>query len=140
MNAWKFAKVQKKYTQVLYTGVQVTAQEDLVVLGASTGSAALESTVEEKTQVFQAFSQKLQRIDAHYAWFLIKNCLYMPRLLYVLRTSPCFKLCEKLSCRVQRARADIKYHQSPPTKLEGVGLWIVVSCNFFLKVVLLTTI
>ena len=96
MNAWKFAKVQKKYTQVLYTGVQVTAQEDLVVLGASTGSAALESTVEEKTQVFQAFSQKLQRIDAHYAWFLIKNCLYMPRLLYVLRTSPCFKLCENL--------------------------------------------
>ena len=77
-------------------GIQVTELEDLVVLGVPIGSAALQSTVEEKTQVFQAFSQKLQRIDAHYALFLIKNCLHMPRLLYVLRTSPCFKLREKL--------------------------------------------
>ena len=52
--------------------------------------------MEEKTQVFKAFSQKLQKIDAHYALFLIKNCLHMLRLLYVLRTSLCFKLCQKL--------------------------------------------
>ena len=77
-------------------GVQVTELEGLVVLGAPIGSAALESTVEEMTQVFQAFSQKLQRTDAHYALFSIKKCLHMPRLLYVLRTSPCFKLREKL--------------------------------------------
>ena len=77
-------------------GVQVTDLEDLVVLGTPIGSADLESTVEEKTQVFQAFSQKIQRLDAHYALFLIKNCSHMPRLFYVLRTSPCFKLFEKL--------------------------------------------
>ena len=83
--------ILSKFSEVC-PGVQVTELEDLVVLGAPFGSAALESTVEEKTQVFQAFSQKLQRIDAHYARFLIKNCLHMPRLLYFLRTSPCFKL------------------------------------------------
>ena len=90
-------------------GVQVTELEDLVVLGAPIGSAALESTVEEKTQFFQAFSQKLQRIDAHYALFLIKNCLHMPRLLYVLRTSPCFKLCEKLQRIDNYLRASLEY-------------------------------
>ena len=87
--------ILSKFSEV-YIGVQVTEFEDLVVPGAPIGSAALESTVEEMTQVFKAFSQKLQRIDAHYALFVIKNCLHMPRLLYVLRTFPCFKLCEKL--------------------------------------------
>ena len=89
-------------------GVQVTELEDLVVLGAPIGNAALESTVEEKTQVCQGFSQKLQRIDAHYALFLIKNCLHMPRLLYVLRTSPCFKLCEKLQRIANYLRASLE--------------------------------
>ena len=88
-------------------GVQVTELEDLVVLGAPVGSAALESTVEEKIQVFQDFSQKLQRIDAHYALFLIKNCLHIHRLLYVLRTCPCFKLCEKLQ-RIDYLRASLE--------------------------------
>ena len=55
--------ILSKFSEVC-AGVQVTELEDLVVLGAPIGSAALESTVEEKTQVFQAFSQKLQRIDA----------------------------------------------------------------------------
>ena len=89
-------------------GVQVAELEDLVVLGAPIGSAALESTVEEKTQVFKAFSQKLQRIDAHFALFLIRNCLHMPRLLYVLRTSPCFKLCEELQCIDNYLRASLE--------------------------------
>ena len=118
----------------LCPGVQVTELEDLVVLGAPIGSAALESIVEEKTQVFQAFSQKLQRIDAHYALFLIKNRLHMPRLLYVLRTSPCFKLCEKLQridnylraslesiCNVSLSESRDK-QVFLPVKLGGMGI------------------
>ena len=60
--------ILSKFSEVC-PGVQVTELEDLVVLGAPIGGAALESTVEEKTQVFQAFSQKFQRIDAHFALF-----------------------------------------------------------------------
>ena len=55
--------ILSKFSEVC-PGVQVTELEDLVVLGAPIGSVALESTVEEKTPVFQAFSQKLQRIEA----------------------------------------------------------------------------
>ena len=122
-----------KFSEVC-PGVQVTELEDLIVLVAPIGSAALESTVEEKTQVFQAFSQKLQRIDAHYAMFLIKNCLHMPRLLYVLCTSPCFKLCEKLQridnylraslesiCNVSLSESRDK-QVFLPVKLGGMGI------------------
>ena len=125
--------ILSKFSEVC-PGVQVTELEDLVVLGAPIGSAALESTVEEKTQVFQAFSQKLQRIGAHYALFLIKNCLHMPRLLYILRTSPCFKLCEKLQridnylraslesiCNVSLSESRDK-QVFLPVKLGGMGI------------------
>ena len=99
--------ILSKFSEVC-PGVQVAELEDLVVLGVPIASKALESTVEEKTQVFQAFPQKLQGIDAHYALFLIKNCLYMLRLLYVLRTSPCFKLCEKLQRLDNYLRASLE--------------------------------
>ena len=125
--------ILSKFSEVC-PGVQVTALKDLVVLGAPISSAALESTVEEKTQVFKAFSQKLQRIDAHYALFLIKNCLHMPKLLYDLRTSPCFKLCEKLQridnylraflesiCNVSLSKSRDK-QVFLPVKLGGMGI------------------
>ena len=99
--------ILSKFSEVC-AGIQVRELEHLVVLGTPIGIAALESTVEEKTQVFQAFSQNLQRIDAHYALFLIKKCLHMTRLLYVLRTSPCFKLCEKLQRIANYPRASLE--------------------------------
>ena len=99
--------ILSKFSEVC-PGVQVTELEDPVVLGATIGSTALESTVEEKTLVFQTFSQKLQSVNAHYALFLIKNGFHMPRLLYVLRTSPCFKLCEKLQGIDNYVRASLE--------------------------------
>ena len=30
------------------------------------------------------------KLDAHYGFCLLKNCSNMPKLLYFLRTSPCF--------------------------------------------------
>ena len=125
--------ILSKFSEVC-PGVHVTELEDVVVLGTLIGSAALESTVEEKTQVLQAFSQKLRMIDAHYALFLIKNCLHMPRLLYVLRTSPCFKLCEKLQRIDNYLRASLESMCSDslsesrdkqvfqPVKLGGMGI------------------
>ena len=133
--------ILSKFSEVC-PGVQVTELEDLVVLGAPIGSAALESTVEEKTQVLQAFYQKLQRIDADYALFLIKNSLHMPRLLYVLRTSPCFKLCEKLQridnylraslesiCNVSLSESRDK-QVFLPVKLGGMGIPSAVLTTF----------
>ena len=66
--------------------------------------------------------------------FLIENCLHMPRLLYVLRTSLCFKLCEKLQridnylraslesiCNVSLSESRDK-QVFLPVKLGGMGI------------------
>ena len=34
--------------------------------------------------------ERLKSLDSHDAFFLLKNCIAIPRLLYVLRTCPCF--------------------------------------------------
>ena len=31
------------------------------------------------------------KLDAHYGFYLLKNCFSLPKLLYFLRTSPCFE-------------------------------------------------
>ena len=35
--------------------------------------------------------QRLSKVVAHYGFYLLKNCFSLPKLLYFLRTSPCFE-------------------------------------------------
>ena len=35
-------------------------------------------------------SDVIDKLDAHYGFYFLKNCFSMPKLLYFLRTSPCF--------------------------------------------------
>ena len=37
----------------------------------------------------QRLSEVVTKIDAHYGFYLLKNCFSLPKLLYFLRTSPC---------------------------------------------------
>ena len=39
----------------------------------------------------QRLSEVVTKLDAHYAFYLLKNCFSLPKLLYYLRTSPCFE-------------------------------------------------
>ena len=36
-------------------------------------------------------SEVVTKLDAHYGFYLLKNCFSLPKLLYFLRTSPCFE-------------------------------------------------
>ena len=42
-------------------------------------------------------SSRLKSIDAHPVVFLLRNCLSMPRLLFKLRSSPCYRLHSELT-------------------------------------------
>ena len=42
-------------------------------------------------------TDRFQMIDQHAAFFLLSHCLAIPRLIYTLRSSPCFELSETLS-------------------------------------------
>ena len=39
----------------------------------------------------QRLSEIVTTLDAHYAFYLLKNCFILPKLLYFLRTSPCYE-------------------------------------------------
>ena len=40
--------------------------------------------------------ENLELIEPHQAFFILKNCLSIPKLIYLLRSAPCFKCKEKL--------------------------------------------
>ena len=70
--------------------ISTTDPEDLTVLGSSIGSNALRSSMQEKLSSSVRLCQRLKFLHRHDAYFLLKNCLLMPKLLYLLRTAPTF--------------------------------------------------
>ena len=69
-------------------GVRMQTEDDLVLLGSPMFGNAVKKTIEEKKCDLERMISRLQLLSAHHALFLLKNCLSIPKLLYVLRTSP----------------------------------------------------
>ena len=77
-------------------GVQVVTLGDATLLGAALGGSSLTHILNEHIEKFRHLTKQLEQLSAHDAFFLLKNCLAMPKLLFTLRTSPCFLFPEKL--------------------------------------------
>ena len=63
---------------------------DLVLLGAPIGEKAQETVVQDKLNELSCMCIRLQLLPSHVAFFLLKNCFYIPKLMYILRTSTLF--------------------------------------------------
>ena len=46
--------------------------------------------LDEKSKKFEKISDAIDKLDAHYGFYLLKNCFSMPKLLYFFGTSPRF--------------------------------------------------
>lgn len=64
------------------------------LLGAPLTDEALSSCLEEKSQSLSLLCSRLQSIPSHAAFYILKNCLAIPKLTYLLRCSPCWR-CEE---------------------------------------------
>ena len=72
--------------------------------------------LDEKIRELEKISDVIDKLDAHYGFYLLKNCFSMPKLLYFLRTSPCFlqndflkrydKLIRSSLCKVTNVKMD----------------------------------
>ena len=71
----------------IHIGLQVNT--NLTLLGALLGRQAM-STVLGKISELSSMGDRLSWISSHHALFLLKNCFTLPKLLYILRTAPCF--------------------------------------------------
>ena len=79
-----------------HPGVTVTEREDLCILGAPIDINGCRTGVLKAVERLSTMSRRLESIDAHHAFFLHRNCLSMPRLLFKLRSSPCYRRCYRL--------------------------------------------
>ena len=115
-------------------GLSVTKIEDLVILGAPIGVDAARHCLNAKLTKFDVFSSNLRKVDYHHAFFLLKNCLHVPKLLYTLRSAPCFfqnELLQKIDTTVINSLESIcnvrfdscaQIQAFLPVKLGGLGI------------------
>ena len=78
--------------------------------------------------------ENLELIEPHQAFFILKNCLSIPKLIYLLRSAPCFKCKKELEvldtaiktnmekiCNVSLGEENWS-QASPPIRHAGLGL------------------
>ena len=73
-----------------FENVQQVDVTNLTLLGAPLGRQAMSSVLGKKISELSSMGDRLSWISSHHALFLLKNCFTLPKLLYILRTSPCF--------------------------------------------------
>lgn len=80
------ARIREVAPNIIYVPV-----EETVFLGAPIGTeVAVSRVLAKKLDDLRRLQQRITKLSAHDAFFLLKNCFSLPKLLYTLRSSPCF--------------------------------------------------
>ena len=74
----------------LCPGIKTPMKDELIILGSLLGSKSQAELLEKKSIELDKGIGILEKLDAHYSFFLLKNCLSVPKSLYSLRTNTCF--------------------------------------------------
>ena len=69
---------------------------DLSLLGAPVGIQSIPGTINEKRKALERMTSKLEVLNPHQAFVLLKNAFAIPKLQYVLSASP--RTCVERSC------------------------------------------
>ena len=96
--------------------IKIKTKEELLILGSPFGELCRKKLLDEKIKELEKISDVIDKLDAHYGFYLLKNCFSMPKLPYFLRTSPCFlqkdflerydKLLRNSLCKVANVKMD----------------------------------
>ena len=75
-------------------------EKEFLFSGSPIGELCREDLLDESLRSSKTISDVIDKLDAHFVFYLLKSCLSMPKL-YFLRTSPCkqndfLKRCDKL--------------------------------------------
>ena len=65
-------------------------KKELLILDSRIGELCQKKLLDEKIRELEKISDVIDKLDAHYGFYLLKNCFSMPKLLHFLRTSFCF--------------------------------------------------
>ena len=74
--------------------VTVVSSHDEMLLGSPIGGdvyVSVNSAIESNIHSLQTLVDRLKLLHAHDALTLLRNAFTMPKILYILRTAPCFR-------------------------------------------------
>ena len=70
--------------------IQATVLNSATLLGSPLSKEAADTVLQEKLKSLEQLTHRLKDLDAHDAYFLLRHCFSIPKLLYTLRSAPCF--------------------------------------------------
>jgi hypothetical protein len=88
-------QLQTKF-QICTPNIRFPRPENLTLLGAPLTNEAIPNCIKRRHTAAQLMVERLPTLPAHPALYLLKNCLSLPKLLYILRTSPTWRCVEDL--------------------------------------------
>jgi hypothetical protein len=126
-------KVIKEF-QNLAPGIKTCDRESLSLLGSPIFDQGFKNTVEKTIITVENLLNKAELLNRHVAYTLIKNCLFIPKFNFLLRTTPFWKFSNYVnsidsslkSCleRILNLRlTDLQWRQSTlPIRFGGLGI------------------
>ena len=115
-------------------GIRLVEVEELELLGSPIGKVAINRTLNSMADRLKMLVDRLNPIASHCAFYLFKNCFFMPKLMYLLRTCPTFLhqqaladvdkiIREALEKLINVNLGDSQWIQALlPTRLGGLGI------------------
>ena len=88
-------RTEKSFRDMI-PGLKVVQQSDCSLLGAPLADAGISATMREKVGDLERMSSRLELVESHQAFVLLKNCFALPKVQYILRSSPVYKQVEEL--------------------------------------------
>ena len=76
--------------------IGICEQAEMTTLGAPLTNEAIPPTLKSKKEEVERLMSRLDIIDSHPAFTILRNCFSLPKFLYILRTSPTFKSTDSL--------------------------------------------
>ena len=114
--------------------IETPGIDNLIILGAPVGNLTISNVLSDQIADLERMCLRLKNIEAHHAFFLLKSSFSIPKLLYILRSSPCLNYPELLAkyddilysslesiCNI-RLDIDARKQASLPAALGGLGL------------------
>ncbi|KAJ6648441.1 hypothetical protein Bhyg_03669 [Pseudolycoriella hygida] len=71
--------------------IKIIGEEELSLLGSPLTALASNSILAAKINTYQLLSDRLLNIQRHTALFLLRNCLAIPMMTYLIRSAPIFE-------------------------------------------------
>ena len=116
-----------------YPDLKLVPAEDINILGVPLFPKGINEELTKRLNALKLTCSRFEKLDHHDALFLLKNALFLPKLLYLLRTFPChgnyvlkdLDLCMKACLeKITNCRYDHSTFRqaSLPVKLGGLGV------------------